>query len=94
MKLLEKFNYIKTEFIRLWEIYLDDCFIFWKCPSGNIGDFHNFLQNLHPKIKFTMEHSFKELLFLHFVNKNQIGQIISDPQIYNNHSIWIVGFFV
>ena len=34
---------IKTEFIRSWKRYLDDCFILRKYSRGNIN----------PKIKFT-----------------------------------------
>ena len=45
---------------------------------GNINDLHNLLQNLHPKIKFTIEHNFKELPFLIILNKIQNGQIILD----------------
>ena len=47
-------NNIKEEFTKSWERYLDDCFIFWKCPWGDINELHNLLQNLHPKIKFMM----------------------------------------
>ena len=39
---------------------------------------HNLLQNLHPKIKFPMEHSFKELPFLDISIKNKNSQIITD----------------
>ena len=46
------------------EIYFDGCFIFWKCPWGDINELHNLLQNLQLKIKFTMEHSSKEPPFL------------------------------
>ena len=59
---------IKTEFIRSWKRYLDGCFIFWKRPWGNINNLQNLLQN--PKIKFTMEYSFKELPFLYILIKN------------------------
>ena len=54
------------------------CFIFWKCPWGNINDLQNLLQHLHPKIKFTMEHSFKEPPFLDILIKNKNSQIITD----------------
>ena len=53
-------------------------FIFFKCSCGNINDLHILLQNLHPKIKFTLEHNFKELPFLDISIKNQSGQIITD----------------
>ena len=46
--------------------------MFWKYPRGNIYELHNLLQNLHPKIKFTMEHSFKELPFLDILIKTKI----------------------
>ena len=60
------------------EIYLDDCFIFWNFPWGNINDLHNLPQNQHPRIKFTMEYSFEELSFLDILIKNENGQIITD----------------
>ena len=58
--------------------YLDDCFIFWKCPSRDIKELHNLLQNLHPKMKFTMEHSLKELPLLDILIKRVNSQIITD----------------
>ena len=71
-------NDIKEGFTKSWERYLDGCFIFWKCPWGDINELHNLLQDLHPKIKFTMEHSSKELPFLDILIKNVNGQIITD----------------
>ena len=53
-------------------------FHIFKCPWGNINYLHNLLQNLHPKIKFTMEHSFKELPSLDILIKSQNNQIIAD----------------
>ena len=46
--------------------------------SGDVNELHNLLQNLHPKIKFTMEHSSKELSFLDILIKNINGQVITD----------------
>ena len=46
-------------------------------PVGNINDLHSLLQNLYPKIKFTISNS-KELPFLDIFIKNQNGQIIRD----------------
>ena len=57
-------NNIKEEFTKSWKIYLDDYFIFWIFPYGDINELLNLLQNLLPKIKFTMEHSSKDLPFL------------------------------
>ena len=41
-----------------------------KMLMGHINNLHNLLQKLHPKIKFTMEHRFKELLFLDILINN------------------------
>ena len=67
------------EFTKSWKRYLDDCFIFWKYPWKDINELHDLLQNLHRKIKFTMENSLKELPFLDIlIKKNVNGQIITD----------------
>ena len=42
---------------------IGDSFKFWKCIWGNINDLHNILQNLYPKIQFTVEHSSKDYHF-------------------------------
>ena len=52
----KKYNNIKTEFIRSWKRYLDDCFIFWKCPWDNINDLLNLLHNLHPNTALKNKH--------------------------------------
>ena len=69
---------IKTEFIKSWKRCPNNCFIFLKCSWGNINNLLNLDQNLHPKIKVTIEHNFKELLFLDILIKNQNSQIITD----------------
>ena len=74
----KKYGNDVKEFTKSWKWYLDDCFIFWKCPMEDINELHNLLQNLHPKIKFTMEHSSKELPFLDILIKDVNGQIVID----------------
>ena len=71
-------NNIKGELTKSWKRYLHDCFIFWKCQWGDINKLYNLLQNLHLKIKFTMEHSSNKLPFLDTLIKNENGQIIRD----------------
>ena len=44
--------------------YLDDCFINWDTNISPIQEIHNILNNLHPRIKFTMEYDQKEMNFL------------------------------
>ena len=68
-------NNAKGEFNKLWKRYLDDYFIL--CPWGNINELHQLLQNLHPKMKFTMEYNSKEQPFLDILIKNKNGQIIT-----------------
>ena len=62
-------NDIKEDFTKSWKRYLDDCFIFWKHPWRDINELNELLQNLHPKIKFIMEHNLKELPFLDILVK-------------------------
>ena len=62
---------MKEEFTKSWKIFLDDCFIFWKCPWVEINELHNPLQNLHLKIKFTMEQSLKIKIFWHPYKKRK-----------------------
>ena len=64
-------NDIKEDFTKSWKRYLDDCFIFWKPPWQDINELHELLQNLHPKIKFTMEHSLEEPPFLDILVKKR-----------------------
>ena len=45
---------------------------------GNINDLCHILQNLHPKIKFSMEYSLKELPFLDVLIKNEKGEKTTD----------------
>ena len=51
---------IKEEFTKSLKIYLDNWFMFWKCPWGDINDLLNQQQTLHPQKKFTIEHSWKQ----------------------------------
>ena len=48
----------------------------------NIKDLHNLFQNRHPKIKFAMEHSSKELPFVDILIKKENRQIqVNENQI-------------
>jgi hypothetical protein len=70
---------IEKNFKNGWKRYLDDCFIFWDQKWGNITDFFSLLQNLHPKIDFTMDNSSEEIPFLDIlIRKNSDGTIITD----------------
>ena len=62
---------------------------------GDINELHNLLQSLHPKIKFSIEHSSKELLFLDVLIKKpkmpkSSQTSTTNPQTPNNTSTSIV----
>ena len=54
---------IRNKFEKDWGRYLDDCFINWDTNISPIQELHNILNNLHPRIKFTMEYDQKEMNF-------------------------------
>ena len=81
-------NDIKEEFSKSLKRHLNNFFIFWKCPCWEINELHNLLQNLHLKIKFTMEHSSNEQTFLDILIKNVTAQIITN--INHKHSTVIL----
>ena len=58
---------IKEEFTKSWKRYFG--WLLHILEMGRHNELQNLLQNLHPKIKFTMEHSSKELLFLDILIK-------------------------
>ena len=39
----KKYNNVVGEFTKSWKRYSDVCFIFWKCPLGDIKKLHNLL---------------------------------------------------
>ena len=53
-------EHIKTN----WKRFLDDRFMIWFKSELDPKNFHNFLNDLHPDMKFTIESSGKQLLFL------------------------------
>ena len=53
-----------NEFHDNWLRYLDDCFVIWKDSFGDITNFHQFLNNMNDKIKFTLECNKNKLNFL------------------------------
>jgi hypothetical protein len=65
-------------FREMWKRYLDDCFIIWNKDFGDIKELHSILNDLHPNIKFTMEHSESEIPFLDILVKRCENEIITD----------------
>ena len=65
---------INKEFKR----YLDDCFLVWNDTWGDVSEFQDLLNNLHPSIKFTMEQNYDSLAFLDIFIKRKGSLIITD----------------
>ena len=61
-----------------WKRYIDDCFIVWDNNIDNIEALHTELNNLHPKLVFTIEQSDTEISFLDIKLKRQGEQIVTD----------------
>ena len=57
----------KTEFIKNFKRFLDDCFIFWQKSREELEILFNMLNNINPKIHFTMEFSSENLPFLNIL---------------------------
>lgn len=78
-KYKEKFgNDDIEELINGFKRFLDDCFILWKRSTEELIIFHQILNSLHTKIKFTMETDDKELPFLDVLVYKQGNKIYTD----------------
>ena len=53
----------------LWLRYIDDIFVIWTHGMEKLTEFHTFINNYHPTIKFTLEQSDKEIVFLDTIVK-------------------------
>ena len=65
-------------FEQTWKRYLDDCFIIWDNNVDEVENLHSELNNLHPKLVFTIDHSNSTLPFLDIKLIKQGGKIITD----------------
>ena len=69
---------IRNKFEKDWGRYLDHCFINWDTNISPIQELHNILNNLHPRIKCTMEYDQKEMNFLDINLQVKGKKIITD----------------
>jgi len=67
-----------------WKRYLDDAYITWDSQFGDITSFADRLNNLHPKINFTMDINPHEIPFLDIKLIRMDNKIISD--IYHKNT--------
>ncbi|XP_050298299.1 uncharacterized protein LOC126737438 [Anthonomus grandis grandis] len=65
--------------------YVDDCILLWNGNKQNLSDFLSFINNIHPKIKFTLEVEInKTITFLDLLIKNVNNK--HDFEIYRKPS--------
>ena len=50
--------------IPFWKRFIDDIFLIFLGPTEKLQSMKDFMNNLHPTIKFTFEHSTQEISFL------------------------------
>ena len=65
-KLLDSYNLKPT----IWYRFIDDIFCIWSHGRDELESFHKHLNSFHQTIKFTMECSQKEIIFLDTLVKN------------------------
>ena len=68
----------KDDFIKLFKRFLDDCFIIWKRSEEDLMKLYDLLNDLHEKIKFTMEKDNKKLPFLNILLYKDGGKLHTD----------------
>ena len=49
---------------KVWLRFIDDIFMIWEHGLENLQEFIDYLNNIHPTIKFTSEHSCEKIAFL------------------------------
>ena len=81
-------NTEREKFINDFKRFLDDCFLLWQKSRQELQELHDLLNNLHPKIQFTMETSENELPFWTYwcvlIGKNSIPTSITKaPTVIN-----------
>ena len=83
----------KTEFIKNFKRFLDDCFIFWQKSRAEVEILFNMLNNINPKIQFTMEFSFEKLPFLDILICKENTEIHTDIYYKGTDSHQYLDFF-
>ena len=65
-------------FIKLFKRFLDDCCLLWNKSKKHLMNFHQLLNSLQPKIKFTMEQSTDNLPFLDILLYKEGNKLYTD----------------
>ena len=64
--------------MKWWKRFIDDIFILWLHPISELAQFENYINQLHPTIKFTVKSSPISLPFLDILIKLEQGHITTD----------------
>ena len=62
----------------IWWRYIDDIFMIWTRSVQDLNTFTSFLNDIHPTIKFTCDHSFTSIPFLDVNVSLRNGKIVTD----------------
>ena len=62
----------------IWWRYIDDIFMIWTRSVQDLNTFTSFLNDIHPTIKFTCDHSFTSIPFLDVNVSLHYGKIVTD----------------
>ena len=62
----------------IWWCYIDDIFMIWTRSVQDLNTFTSFLNDIHPTIKFTCDHSFTSIPFLDVNVSLRNGKIVTD----------------
>ena len=68
----------REEFIKVWKIFLVDCFTILDTKQYKLEELRKTLNSLHPNITFTMETSNIEIPFLDVLVKKNKTQVSTD----------------
>ena len=72
-----------------WKRYIDDIFLLWQGKADDLNTFVNYMNNVHPTIKFTVQKSKTEIPFLDILVKIVNGKLQTDlyvkPTDANNY---------
>ena len=60
----ETLQNIDRDHIHIWKRFIDDIFVIWTGSEAQLTTFIELINQVHPTIKFTHEHSSSELTFL------------------------------
>ena len=62
----------------IWLRYIDDIFMIWTEGLDNLKIFIDYLNNIHPTVKFSSSHSYTNVPFLDIIVSLNNGNIYTD----------------